>query len=203
MRIYGLTGGIASGKSTVAGMLRGLGATVIDADEIAREVTAPGTPAWQEIRQHWPQVVLPDGQIDRRKLGEIVFSDAAARLDLGEITHARIGERSAALAQQAGERGEQVVFYEAALLVESGLAGQFAGLIVVSCPPETQQMRLQVRDGVDVAGARARMASQLPLAHKLKAATHVVDNSGPVEQTRAAVTALWRELSGRAGGPAR
>lgn len=192
MKLIGLTGGIASGKSTVARVLRGLGATVIDADQLAREIVEPGRPAWHDVQERWPGVIAPDGTIDRKALGEIVFSDPAARAELNAITHPRIAEAGAKLADEARARGEAVAYYEAALLVENGLADAFDGLVVVSIPLELQRIRLMTRDGLDAAAADARLAAQLPLEEKVRRATHVVDNAGAPEATRAQVEALHR-----------
>ncbi len=194
MKLYGLTGGIASGKSTVARFLRELGATVIDADQLAREVVEPGEPAYQEIRARWPEVIGDDGALDRAKLGAIVFSDPAARAQLNAITHPRIGERSAALVEEASRRGEPLAFYEAALLVENGLAGAFDGLVVVTVSEETQLARLMARDRSTESAARARIAAQLPLSAKTARATDIIDNSGSERETRAAIEALYRRL---------
>lgn len=197
MKLYGLTGGIASGKSTVARELRALGATVIDADQLARDVVAPGTPGWEEIRARWPEVIAADGTLDRKALGEIVFADAAARAELEMITHPRIGEESGRLVEAADARGERVAFYEAALLVEKGLDAGLDGLVVVALPEAVQLTRLMTRDGLREPQARARLGAQLPLAAKVAKATHVVDNGGSVEATREQVRALWNTL--RAG----
>lgn len=200
MKIFGLTGGIASGKSTAAKTFRALGATVIDADELARIVVEPGKPAYQEIRARWPAVFAVDGTIDRKKLGDIVFSDAAARAELNAMTHPRIAEESARRTREAEERGEPFVLYEAALLVENGLAEAFDGLVVVTVPDDVQVARLRGRDAVGEAPARARIAAQLPLAEKVKVATWVIDNGGSAEQTTQAVTRLYGELQRLAQG---
>lgn len=200
MKVFGLTGGIASGKSSVARTLRALGATVIDADEIARVVVEPGRQAWEEIRALWPQVIAPDGTLDRKKLGDIIFSDPSARAQLNAITHPRIGEESARRMEEAETRGEPLVFQEAALLVENGLAEAFDGLIVVTVSPDEQLRRLCVRDQIGEAPARARIAAQLPLSEKVKRATWVIDNSGSPEQTAQAVERLYRQLRDSAAG---
>jgi dephospho-CoA kinase len=194
VKLYGLTGGIASGKSTVARILRELGATVIDADLLAREVVEPGQPAFEEIRATWPEVIGADGRIDRAKLGEIVFSSAAERAILNGITHPRIGEESARRTQEAEARGEPLAFYEAALIVENRLDEGLDGLVVVSVPEALQLARLKARDGLSEAAARARVAAQLPLAEKVRRATHVIDNGGTPAQTRAAVERLYETL---------
>jgi dephospho-CoA kinase len=194
VKLYGLTGGIASGKSTVARTLRALGATVIDADQLARDVVAPGQPAYGEIRARWPEVIAPDGTLDRKKLGDIVFSDAASRAELNAMTHPRIAAESARLVQEAAERGEPLAFYEAALIVENNLDAGFHGLVVASVPENVQLERLKKRDGISDAPARARIAAQFPLGEKVRRATHVIDNSGSEEQTRKATEELYRQL---------
>lgn len=194
MKVYGLTGGIASGKSSVARVLRDLGATVVDADELAREIVQPGRPAYTEIRSRWPQVIRPDGALDRAKLGEIVFSDPAARAELNAMTHPRIAEASAERIQQAAERGEPIAFYEAALLVENKVDDALDGLVVVALPEAVQIQRVRARDGLSEAAARARIGAQLPLSAKIAKADHVIDNSGTAEQTKAAVEQLYRQL---------
>jgi dephospho-CoA kinase len=192
MRVYGLTGGIGSGKSTVAAMLRELGAPVIDADALAREVVAPGTDGLAEVaRAFGPEVLDASGALDRKKLGAIVFADPAARQRLEGITHPRIAAESARRLAALAAAGEHVAFYEAALLVEKGTHAGLAGLVVVSAPEDAQVARVRARDGATEAEARARLAAQLPLAQKLAAATHVIDNGGDRDATRAQVERLW------------
>jgi len=195
-RVVGLTGGIASGKSLVAAMLRELGAPVVDADALARVAVEPGRPAYEDIvREFGPEVLAEDGTLDRKRLADVVFADPAKRKRLEAITHPRIAQ----LAQQATAehvaRGARVVIYEAALLVENGMYRFLDGLIVVAAAEEEQLRRAVLRDGQGEAAARARIAAQLPLAKKVEVATHVIDNSGTVEETRAQVERLWRELS--------
>jgi dephospho-CoA kinase len=194
-RIIGLTGGIASGKSTVARMLAELGAPVVDADELARRVVEPGQPAWDDIVAEFGRdVLLPDGRLDRKKLGAIVFRDDARRRRLNAITHPRISAASHAEVAAHVAAGAPVVVYEAALLVENGIHRGLDGLIVVACSPAEQLRRLMARDGLDKAAASERIAAQLPLADKLAVATFVVDTSGPLPDTRKQVEAVWRSL---------
>ena len=193
-KLYGLTGGIASGKSTVARILRELGATVIDADLVAREVVEPGKPAYEEIRSTWPAVIAPDGRIDRAKLGDIVFSSASDRAILNGITHPRIGEESARQTQEAAVRGELLAFYEAALIVENRLDEGLDGLVVVGIPEALQLSRLKSRDGLSEPAARARIGAQLPLSEKVRRATYIIDNGGSPAQTRASVERLYEAL---------
>lgn len=176
-------------------MLRDLGAPVVDADLIARQIVEPGQPAHADIvKEFGDEVVAADGTLDRKRLGEIVFADQAKRRILEAMTHPRIAIASQKeIAEHAG-RGEPVVIYEAALIVENKIHLGLDGLIVVKARPEQQVERAVKRDGITVEQARARVASQLPLDQKLEAATHVVDNTGTIEETRAQVARLWREL---------
>ncbi len=200
LRLVGLTGGIGSGKSTVAGAIRDAGIPVIDADILAREVVAPGEPAHAEIAAAWPEVISPDGAVDRKKLATRVFSDPAARARLEAITHPRIRARALAAARALEAGGHRLAFYEAALIVEAGGQGDFDGLVVVSAREEQQVERICARDGLGPAEARARLRTQLPLEEKRRAATHVIDNSGGREDTRRHVRALLEELQADRSG---
>lgn len=194
--ILGLTGGIASGKSTVTSMFRELGVVVIDADVIAREVVEPGEPALEEIQEIFGDgVIHEDGSLDRAALGEIIFSDDEARKKLGQITHPRIGQRMMQKAMDAGKLGHAWVIYDAALLVENKLHTMFDALIVVAVSEETQLDRLMQRDESARADAKARIDSQLPLSEKIAVADHVIDNNGAREETRAQVEALHAFIS--------
>ncbi|MEM9489935.1 MAG: dephospho-CoA kinase, partial [Myxococcota bacterium] len=187
-RVIGLTGGIASGKSTVAAALRELGAQVIDADQLARQVVEPGQPAFTEIADRFgARVIDPDGRIDRKALGAIVFADPKARRDLEAITHPRIRAASGAAIVELAAKGHDPIIYEAALIVEKALHEQpwMDGLIVVAVPLEVQRQRLMARDGMTFEAAEQRLAAQLPLADKVAAADHVIDNAGSVADTRA------------------
>jgi dephospho-CoA kinase len=196
----GLTGGIASGKSTVAAMLREMGAAVVDADALAREVVEPGEPALAEIaRRFGPGVIAADGRLDRAALARIVFADEEARRDLGAITHPRVAALAAERTRALADAGAPIVFYEAALLVENGLHRGLSALIVVAVPPEVQLERLIRRDGLSADEARARLAAQLPLAEKIRVADYVIDNAGTVEDTRRQVEALYRKLLAEEG----
>lgn len=194
-RVLGLTGGIASGKSTVARILEELGAPVVDADVLARRVVEPGQPAFDDIVREFGRGVLgEDGAIDRRKLADVVFADEGKRRRLNAITHPRIAQAAQAETARHVAAGAPVVFYEAALLVENRIHELLDGLVVVSAPEEAQLARLVARDGFSEEAARARLRAQLPLAEKLKVATHVIDNSGSPAATRAQVERLYREL---------
>ncbi|MCC6996222.1 MAG: dephospho-CoA kinase [Deltaproteobacteria bacterium] len=201
-RVIGLTGGIASGKSTVSAELRRLGAPVIDADEIARDVVAPGTPALAEIvAEFGAEYLAADGTLDRKRLGALVFAEPARRARLNAITHPRVGAETARRTQELGAAGHPVVIYDVPLLVESRLHEAMAGVIVVSVPREVQLRRLMARDGIDLAAAEARLAAQLPLEAKLKVADYVIDNAGSVEDTRRQTAVVWQDIV--AGGPRR
>lgn len=198
--VIGLTGGIASGKSTVAKLLVERGATVIDADLLARQVVEPGQPALAELVARFGAAILtPEGKLDRKRLGAIAFSDPEARADLGKITHPRIAAASARAIAEASERGVEVVFYEAALLVENNAHQGLAGLVVVAATPEVQEARVVARDGLSLEEARARIAAQFPLDRKLAAATWVLHNDGDLDRLTTQVDALVAEIEARFG----
>jgi dephospho-CoA kinase len=191
----GLTGGIASGKSAVAAMLREMGFAVLDADSLAHRLIEPGLPAYDEVLQEFgPGVVAPDGRVDRPKLSAIVFADRA-RLDrLNAIVHPRVAEvvfRQFEEWQRGGTR--DAAFVEAALLIESGIHKKLDGLVVAWCAPEQQLERLLAR-GLSEAEARCRIAAQLPVKEKLRLATEKIDCSGSLEETRRQVEALATKL---------
>jgi dephospho-CoA kinase len=195
MRVFGLTGGIASGKSTVAQLFRTLDVAVVDADLIARELVMPGQPALAEIFATFGDSVrAANGSLDRAKLGELVFGDATKRAVLNAILHPKIAERSALGIQKLAASGHKAAIYEAALIVENGLHKALAGLIVVSASPEHQLRRLMQRDGLTENDARARMAAQAPLAEKLAAATWVINNDGTKAETEAQVKQIHTQL---------
>jgi dephospho-CoA kinase len=200
VHVIGLTGGIASGKSTVAAMLVARGAAVVDADQLARQVVEPGQPALAELVARFGAAILtPDGRLDRKRLGAIAFADPVARADLGRITHPRIAAASAAAIATWADAGANVVFYEAALLVENRAYGHLAGLIVVAAPPEVQYTRLVERDRMTPDDARARIAAQAPLADKLAAATWVIENAGDLTALEREVARVVGEIEARFG----
>jgi dephospho-CoA kinase len=194
MRVVGLTGGIASGKSTVTAMFRELGAPVIDADEVARDVVEPGTPGLAEVARRFPGVVDASGRLDRAALGQRVFADPAERRALEAIVHPRIREEVARRIEALARTGVTVVLYDAALLIENELHRGMDGVIVVSAPESLQRSRLAARDGLDDAAITARLAAQLPLADKRAHATWVVDNGGSLDETRAQVRRIWDQI---------
>jgi dephospho-CoA kinase len=194
MRVWGLTGNIGAGKSTVSRLLQARGIPVVDADQIAREVVQPGTPAHREIAQRFPGVIGPDGALDRKALAARVFHDAAERDALNHIVHPRIAEEVSARMGALAGAGEPVAVYEAALIVENGLHRGLDGLIVVTAPLAAQLTRLRRRDGMTEEEARARMAAQLAAEEKARLATVVIDNSGAESDLAAQVDQLLERL---------
>jgi dephospho-CoA kinase len=179
VRVVGLTGGIASGKSTFAAALRRLGVPVVDADALARAAVAPGAPALAEIaRSFGPDVLAPDGGLDRKRMAALVFADPSARRRLEGITHPAIrramGEETARLAAL----GHDLAFYDTPLLFEVGLEGSLDSVVVVWAPPAVQRARLGARDGLSPDEAGARLAAQLPIDEKAARADFVVPNVG-------------------------
>jgi dephospho-CoA kinase len=185
IRVFGLTGGVASGKSTVAQRFRERGLEVIDADRIARDVVEPGTDGLAEVVAAFGGDVLrSDGTLDRPKLGALVFADPEARRRLNAILHPRIGAETRRRIAELDARGVALAVYEAALLVENGLADAFRPLVVVAVEPGEQRRRLVARDGLDAAEADRRIGAQLPLADKIAVADHVIRNDGTLEDLR-------------------
>jgi dephospho-CoA kinase len=178
VRIWGLTGNIGSGKSTVGRMLAARGIPVVDADQVAREVVEPGRPALRDLALRFPGALRADGSLDRKALAARVFADPAEREALNAIVHPRIAEEVATRMASLAAAGEKVAVYEAALIVENGLQQGLDGLIVVTASPEVQIARLRLRDNMSEEEARARIASQLSAAEKAREATVVIDNGG-------------------------
>ena len=194
MRV-GLTGGIASGKSSVARMLAELGAVVIDADLLAREVVAQGTRGLGDVvRAFGPGVLTPEGDLDRPALGAIVFLDEEKRRQLEAIIHPLVRARSAQI--EAAADPEALVVHDIPLLAESGIAEAFDAVIVVDAPPETQVERMLRDRGWTRADAESRIAAQASREDRLAIATHVVDNTGSLEDLRARVAEVYAELTG-------
>lgn len=199
--IVGLTGGIASGKSTVGRIFRELGVHVVDADLVAREVVAKGSEGLAEVvRELGAEVLAPDGSLDRTKLGAMVFADESVRKRLEAITHPRIGRRSMEELAGLAARGDVYGIYEAALLVETGTHRMMQALVVVAAREETQVRRVMERDALSEDEARARIAAQLPLAKKIEVADHVIWNDGDVMALRERTEAVHATLMARFGG---
>lgn len=186
LRVFGLTGGIGSGKSTVAGRFRQRGLPVIDADVLAREVVAPGTDGLRAIVEAFGSDVLTAaGELDRQKMASIVFTDAIARRQLNSITHPRVAALTAERAAELQAQGEPLACYEVPLLFEGGLAEAFRPIVVVAVPVAVQIARTAARDGATADEARARVEAQMPLDEKVRRADYVIDNSGSVADTLA------------------
>ena len=199
MRVFGLTGNIGSGKSTVAAMFREAGIPVLDADRISREVTAPGGPAHQPLVEEFgPDILGQDGGIDRGKVAEIVFADPVRRSRLEAITHPAILEAMKAALARLSREGHPVAVVEAALIHESGRKGLFEAVISVRCDPSVQRRRLALRGELTRQQAAARAAAQMDAEEKALASEYVIDNSGEMEETRRQVERLARELLARA-----
>ncbi|NLE48673.1 MAG: dephospho-CoA kinase [Sandaracinaceae bacterium] len=194
-KVFGLTGGIACGKSTVARFFRELGVEIVDADQVARDVALPGTPGLRAIVEEFGEEVLDEsGALDRKKLGSIVFNDETKRAKLEAITHPLIAAEGMRriMALQASE--SPYILYEAALLVEGGTYRNFAGLIVVTTTEDRQLKLLMERDGAGRDDALARIRSQLALSEKEKVADWVIRNTGDLNLLRQSVNDVHRSI---------
>jgi dephospho-CoA kinase len=203
MLLVGLTGGIGTGKSTVARMLEKRGAVVFDADILARQAVAPGTPGFDQVVERFgPNVLAPGGGLDREALASIVFSDPAARRDLEGIVHPEVRRMFAEGCEEYRD-SDRVVVFSAPLLVETGMHTAFDLLIVVSSPVATQIERLMRDRGMGERDVQARIAAQLPLEAKAEVADVLVDNEGTLEDLERRVERVWRDLDARASAGAR
>ncbi len=215
MFVIGLTGGIASGKTTVSRILKELGAEVIDADQVARKVTEPNRPAWNELVRAFGKGILnPDCTINRRRLGSLVFGNPKHLATLNSITHPRIiadiKDRLELLAAESEGRvkegtetelagnKEKVVVLDAPLLIEAGMTSLVDEVWVVVVGRETQISRLMARENFSYEEAVQRLRAQMPLSEKVKRADRVIDNEGLLEETRRKVQALWKEIQQQA-----
>ncbi len=199
MIIIGLTGGIASGKSTVARMFEEKGALLLDADLFAREAVLPGKPAWQEIRD-WlgPSITGPDGAIDRARLGKLIFADPAARQRLNGIVHPRVMESFVTRTEEIRRRRPgAVVIYDVPLLIEANMDRLVDLVVLVYAAEEIQLARLQIRDNLSAAEAFSRVEAQMPLVEKRAYADVIIDNSGSRAETLRQVNRFWKELQDR------
>lgn len=198
MLLVGLTGGIGSGKSTVARLLEKRGAVVFDADLLAREAVEPGTPGHAAVIERFgADVLAPGGELDREALASIVFADPSARRDLEEIVHPEV-RRLFAEGSEAYRDTERVVVFSAPLLVETGMHTAFEVLVVVSATVATQIERLMRQRGMSEPSIRARIDAQAPLEDKAAAADFLVDNEGSLDELESQVEQLWNDLSTRA-----
>jgi len=194
MKHVGLTGGVASGKSAVAAKLAELGAVVIDADALARDVVAPGTPGLAAIKDAFgSEVLLPDGALDRKALGAIVFADEQQRQTLNNIVHPLVREAAGALRTKAPE--DALVVEDIPLLVESGQADRFDAVIVIQAPHDERIRRMVQDRGWSVEEAKARMAAQASDEQRAAVADFVLENSGSLEELEAQVSVLFAQLT--------
>ncbi|HEX9020472.1 MAG TPA: dephospho-CoA kinase [Nitrospirota bacterium] len=196
MLIVGLTGGIASGKSLAARVFKELGAHVIDADKIVHGLLEPGQKAWQEVLGHFGKdILLPDGCIDRRKLGEIVFHDAQERAWLNQCLHPKVFAAYMAQVSHVRARSpEAIIVFDAALLIETGYQRNMDKVVVVYAEREQQIERLMARDGLNREQAAARITSQMPLAEKRGYADYVIDNTGSRTDAERRARDVFEEL---------
>jgi len=194
--ITGLTGGIASGKSTVSAFLKDAGAIIVDADKIAREVVKKGLPAWIEIVNTFGQsILLPDGEINRILLGDIIFNDPAKKQALNQIVHPWVfAETETRLTEIEKKKLNAVVILDVPLLIESGMDTGLSDIIVVYVPEQVQFQRLMTRDALTQKQALARIRSQLSIEEKKKRATIVIDNSNSLENTRSISLTVYQHL---------
>jgi len=192
VKIIGLTGGIASGKSTVSAILKRLGARIIDADEVARRVLEKGQPALRKIIHHFGTTILnEDGSLNRKKLGEIVFNDKGKLKKLNEITHPEIEKLTKKLFEMERKRGTSRIVYDCPLLIEGNLMDMVDEIWLVYVDQETQIERLMDRDGFSKEEALKRITSQLPLAEKIEYADILINNNGNMKELERKVTQLW------------
>lgn len=198
MLLVGLTGGIGSGKSTVSRMLADRGAVVFDADRLAREAVAAGTPGFSAVVDRFGhEIVGPDGELDRKSLADVVFADEDMRRDLEAIVHPEVRRRLVE-GVQAHLDSDRVVVFDSPLLVESGQQGYVQLLVVVTAPERMQIARLEADRGMREDEVRARMSAQMPLEEKAEVADVVLDNEGSLEELEGQVERLWRDLEPRA-----
>ncbi len=200
MIIAGLTGGIASGKSTVSNYFKALGAVLIDADQIARKVAQKGMPAWQEIIVHFGREILqPNGEIDRRELGRRIFSNPREKETLNRIVHPRVFEEMENEVRRLRRlRPGAVVIQDVPLLFESGMHGRVDEVILVYVPEAIQVQRLMKRDAISEADARARISSQMDIEEKRRMAGFLIDNRGPREKTEKQTRTVYGVLKQKA-----
>ena len=195
LNVFGLTGGIGSGKSTAAALFRERGVPVVDADELAREAVAPGSPGLAQVLEAFgPQIRAADGSLDRKQLGALVFADGEARKRLNAITHPIVRRLSQERFAALDREGATLAGYDVPLLFEVGLDAVLRPIVVVVAREATQLERIQARDGIGEAAARARLASQLPLTDKQKRADYVLYNNGTPAALAAQVDAVLEKL---------
>ncbi len=202
MIVIGLTGGIGTGKTTVSEMLASLGARVIDADRLGHEALQPDTVVWRELRQAFgPGILKPDRQIDRAKLGEIVFNDAGALKTINSITHARLYRKVESLIKEFGEKGTAVVVVEAAALIEANWMPLMDEIWVTTAPQEVVLKRVRERSNFNGEQALSRIRSQISMKEREKYATAVINTDCALQEVRRQVEKQWQRLAEKAGSP--
>lgn len=200
MRVIGLTGGIAAGKSTISTALQHHGAVIIDADKVGHEAYSPGTDTWQALVDHFGKEIVTDsGEIDRRKLGGIVFADPQKRIELQDIVWPRMKEMMRRRLVDLRAQGVAVVVIEAAVLIEAGWTDIVDEVWVVQVPEQVALARLMARNGLSEVDALARIRAQLTNEQRATHAQRVLDNSGTVAEAEARVAEAWRALDARSG----
>ena len=201
MIVAGLTGGIGTGKSTVAKIFKDAGAIVIDADEIAKEAVKKGRPAWRKIVNHFGRnILLPDGEINRKQLADIIFNDARQKESLNQIVHPIVFEETERILKEIEKKDpNSVVILDIPLLIESGMKRDLAEIIVVYIPEEIQIQRLMARDGLNLPEALARIRAQIPIEDKKSEASILIDNSSSRSETRRVALKVFNKLQRDAG----
>ena len=195
MKLVGLTGGIASGKSTVAKILESLGAAIVNADTLSREAVEPGREAWQEIVAAFgAEVLQPDQSLDRQKLRTIIFNNPSARRQLESIIHPRVRALAEQKIRDHAAAGYGVIVYEVPLLFEGNLHEWLHPVILVACDVKTQLQRLQQRDGLDRAQAQKHIDAQMSLAEKRRLADYVIENNGSLDELKRQVEAVLEKI---------
>jgi dephospho-CoA kinase len=195
MKWFGLTGGIASGKSSVSQILKNEGFAVVDADAIAREVVEAGSPGLSAVRAHFgTEILKPDGGLDRKKLGQLVFGHPEKLLQLENILHPLVKQETLRQRQDHQAKGRDFVFYDVPLLFEKKMEKDFDGIIVVTASDDLQRRRMKARDQLSDAEVSNRLQSQIPLAEKIKRATWVIENHGSLQDLRVAVLDLIQKI---------
>ena len=199
IRIIGLTGGIATGKSSVARFFEERGVPVVDADQLAREAVMPGSPCLAQLAALFGQgVITADGTLDRKRLGTIIFGDSEKRRLLEQVLHPEIRRLAEERIAHAASAGQRLLVYMAPLLIEAGVTGRVDEIWVVTVRPDIQMERLMVRDGIGREEAERVIGSQMPLAEKVRHSRVVIDNSGTPEETRCLLAEIWeREIAER------
>lgn len=195
MKLIGLTGGIASGKSTVAAILRRLGVAIVNADELSREVVQPGTEGWKEIVDTFgTEILQPDGAVDRQRLRTIIFSDPAARKKLEAVIHPRVRALAQQRFQEHAAAGFEIVVYEVPLLFEGNLQNSLRPVVLVATNLETQKKRLQDRDHLAESEAEKHITAQMSLEEKRRLADYVIENDGTLDELERRVRAVLEEI---------